>query len=61
MIGKLEGKIEGKAEGKIEGVKQEKINIALKSLEQGLELETIKMITGLTDMELENLTNNVTT
>ncbi|MDQ6961509.1 MAG: Rpn family recombination-promoting nuclease/putative transposase, partial [Mariprofundaceae bacterium] len=47
----------GKLEGKKEGVKQEKINIALKSLEQGLELETIKMITGLTDVELKNLIN----
>jgi hypothetical protein len=33
------------------------LEIALKSLKQGLDLETIKIITGLTDMELANLTN----
>ncbi|RLA75782.1 MAG: hypothetical protein DRG78_20350 [Epsilonproteobacteria bacterium] len=43
--------------GKIEGKKENSIEIALKSLEQGLSLETIKIITGLSDTELANLTN----
>lgn len=39
------------------GAKKNTIEIALKSLEQGLDKKTIKLITGLTDMELANLTN----
>jgi len=39
------------------GEKKKALEIALKSLSQGLDLETIKIITGLTDTELENLTN----
>jgi len=42
--------------GKIEGEKNKQIEIAKKSLDQGLDLETIKIITGLTDIELANLT-----
>ena len=38
--------------GKIMGKKE----VALKSLEKGLDKETIKAITGLTDAEIENLT-----
>ncbi len=41
--------------GSIEGAKKAKLEIAKKSLEQGLDLETIKIITGLSDRELENL------
>ncbi|MDQ6975242.1 MAG: hypothetical protein Q9M22_01605 [Mariprofundaceae bacterium] len=44
--------------GSIEGEKRKALEIALKSLELGLEVETIKIITGLTDMELESLINN---
>ena len=43
--------------GGIEGEKRKAIEIAKKSLEQGLDLKTIKIITGLTDAELANLTN----
>ncbi len=38
--------------GKLMGIKE----VALKSLQQGLDKETIKTITGLTDNEIENLT-----
>ena len=44
--------------GGIEGKKRKAIGIAKKSLEQGLDLETIKIITGLTDTELVNLTKH---
>jgi predicted transposase/invertase (TIGR01784 family) len=39
----------------IDGKKQEKLEIAQKSLEQGLDLETIKIITGLSIKEVEQL------
>ena len=63
VIGKIEGKKEGKIEGekvgikkgKIEGEKNKAYEIAMKSLQQGLDLETIKIITGLTDDEIVNL------
>jgi len=44
--------------GGLEGEKRKAIEIAKKSLEQGLDLETIKIITGLTDTELANLTKH---
>nr|MBL0710665.1 Rpn family recombination-promoting nuclease/putative transposase [Colwellia sp.] len=52
-------KAEEKAEekGLQKGAKKEKIETALKSLEQGLDIGVIKIITGLTDTELVNLTN----
>ena len=43
--------------GGIEGEKRKAIEIARKSLEQNIDLETIKIITGLTDIDLSNLTN----
>ena len=49
------GKIEGKKEGKIEGEKSKAYEIAMKALQKGLDLETIKIITGLTDDEIVNL------
>jgi len=42
---------------RVKAKKENSIEIAKKSLEQGLDLETIKIITGLTDTELVNLTN----
>jgi len=38
---------------------EERKKIALKSLEQGLDKETIKSITGLSDDEIENLINQI--
>ena len=57
VVGRIDGIKEGKIEGKIEGAKRKAIEIAKKSFKQGLDLETIKIITGLTKTELENLTN----
>jgi predicted transposase/invertase (TIGR01784 family) len=49
---------EGKKKSEIETAKLDaKIEIAKKSLEQGLDLDTVKIITGLTDKELKLLTN----
>ena len=41
--------------GKIEGIKEEKINIAKKLIDAKVDKETIKLTTGLTDMELNQL------
>ncbi|MDQ6967984.1 MAG: PD-(D/E)XK nuclease family transposase, partial [Mariprofundaceae bacterium] len=43
----------GKIEGKIEGAKQVKINIATKLFKANVDIDTIKLTTGLTDMELK--------
>jgi len=53
--GRVEGRIAGKIEGKIEGKLEEKIEIALTSLNQGLEIEIISKITGLSVEEIEVL------
>ena len=49
--GKIEGKIEGKLEGKIEG----KIEVAKKLLQNGISIDIIKMSTGLSIEEIEDL------
>ena len=54
-----EGMQEGMQKGMQKGIKQEKVEIAIKSLKQGLDLETIKIITGLTDTELDNITDTI--
>ena len=53
--GIVEGRIAGKIEGKIEGKLEEKIEIALTSLNQGLDIEIISKITGLSVDEIEGL------
>jgi predicted transposase/invertase (TIGR01784 family) len=50
-----EGKIEGKIEGIEEGKKEEKLNMAKKSLQEGLSVEMISKITGLSKEEIERL------
>ena len=57
VIGKIEGKKEGKIEGKIEGKKENTLEIAKKLLIAKVNIETIKLTTGLTDIELANLAN----
>ena len=59
------GEIKGHKDGKIEGIEQgieqgqikEKIEIAKKLFNAKVDIETIKLSTGLTDTELENLIN----
>ncbi len=53
--GRAEGKAEGRAEGKAEGRAEEKNNIARKMLANGLSIEQIALITGLTEQEIKRL------
>jgi predicted transposase/invertase (TIGR01784 family) len=48
----------GKIEGKKEGIEENTLEIAKKLLTAKVDLETIKLTTGLTDTELANLTNS---
>ena len=43
--------------GSIEGVKKEKLEIATNLLKANVDIEIIKLSTGLSDMDLSNLTN----
>ena len=52
---RLEGMEEGKAEGRAEGRAEEKNNIARKMLANGLSIEQIALITGLTEQEIKRL------
>ena len=51
----MDAKNDGIAEGKAEGKQDEKIEIAKKSLYQGIDINTISIITGLTIEEIHNL------
>ena len=53
--GRAEGRAEGKAEGRAEGRAEEKNNIARKMLANGLSIEQIALITGLTEQEIKKL------
>ena len=53
--GRAEGRAEGKAEGRAEGRAEEKNNIARKMLANGLSIEQIALITGLTEQEIKGL------
>ncbi|MDQ7085926.1 MAG: Rpn family recombination-promoting nuclease/putative transposase [Sulfurovum sp.] len=52
---KNESKEEGREEGKEEGAKNKSLEIAQKSLLKGLDMETIIMITGLSEDEITSL------
>ena len=54
--GKEDGKIEGRVEGRTEGRAEEKFEIARKMLALNVGLELIKQATGLTEEELQKLT-----
>jgi len=55
VIGEIMGKKKGRIEGKIEGEKRKAIEIALKSLKKGLDVEMVAEITGLSTQEVSNL------
>ena len=55
LEGMEEGRAEGKAEGRAEGRTEEKNNIARKMLANGLSIEQIALITGLTEQEIKRL------
>ena len=47
--------MDAKNDGKADGIKQRNIEIAKKSLEQGLDVDVISTITGLSIEEINNL------
>jgi predicted transposase YdaD len=49
------GKIKGEKEGKIEGKKIKALEIAKNLINANINIETIKLTTGLTDIELANI------
>ena len=49
------GWLEGMEEGRAEGRAEEKNNIARKMLDNGLSIEQIAFITGLTEKEIKEL------
>ena len=51
-----DGKLEGKIEGKIEGELEKATKIAKNLLLMGLDIKAIAQATGLTEREIENLT-----
>ena len=52
---KEEGKKQGKKEGKIQGKKEQSIEISRKMIKEGLEIEFISKVTGLSKEEIEKL------
>lgn len=55
MKGEKKGRIEGKEEGWQEGKIEEKREVARKSLKEGLSIEVVVKITGLSAQEVETL------
>ena len=53
--GHKEGKEEGLKEGRAEGAKQKSFDIAKRMLENGIDIETISVLTGLTAEEVSRL------
>ena len=53
--GMIKGKAEGKAEGLAEGIRENQLSTARKMLKQGMTIEEITEITGLTKEEINNL------
>ncbi len=53
--GRKEGKEEGFKEGRAEGARQKSFDIAKRMLENGIDLETISELTGLTAEEVSRL------
>ena len=53
--GKEEGLKEGRAEGRAEGARQNSFDIAKRMLENGIDIETISVLTGLTAEDVSRL------
>ena len=51
--GHKEGKEEGLKEGRAEGARQKSFDIAKRMLENGIDIETISVLTGLTAEEVQ--------
>ena len=57
--GRTEGISEGIAKGKIEGIAEAKQQIAVELLKNGIDIETITKATGLTEEEIERLSERL--
>jgi len=57
--GLVKGIKQGLVKGIEKGKKDEKIEIAILSLNQGLDIKTISLITGLTTLEIEKLNQRI--
>ena len=57
-IAREEGKEEGLKEGKIEGLKEGKIGIAKNMLKEGLDVNLISKLSGLSITEIEDINKN---
>ena len=55
LEGRLEGKLEGRLEGRLEGIQENTVSIAKAMKEQGLPMDLIISITGLTKEEITRL------
>ena len=55
LEGRLEGKLEGRSEGRLEGIQENTLYIAKMMKEQGLSLDIIINITGLSEDEINKL------
>ena len=55
--GKIEGIKQGKIAGKLEGEKEKALEIAKKMLAEGMNINIITKITGLSEAEIESLNN----
>ena len=53
--GREEGREEGLKEGRAEGARQKSFDIAKRMLENGIDIETISVLTGLTAGEVSRL------
>jgi predicted transposase/invertase (TIGR01784 family) len=53
--GYYEGKVEGRAEGKAEGIDQATKNIAFNLIKQGMAIDQVVMVTGLSESAINEL------
>ena len=54
-----DGEIKGKAEGKAEGKYEEKRAIAINALKMNIDNKVIEQITGLSQLEIEDIRNEI--
>ena len=57
-LGIIEGEARGEARGKAEGLTEGKVNIAISLLEEGLSIEFIAKVTGLSPIEIKKLSGD---
>ena len=57
MEGRAQGRAEGRVEGRAQGIAEEKLTVAKAAISMGLDNNAIIKLTGLTDLEIENLRN----